>query len=488
VHEIGEGVVLARSAAGEVVDCADGAARGVVDAQVLRRCCRDLGGEVDPRGLRVRGARIAGCLDLTGLEVPFPLGFEDCEFDSPLLIEGAQLHELLVRGCAELPGLLANGARVRRDLDLSGTRVTGGHRTSASTSKRSAIWLCESQIAGRLLCVDTVIDADGERAIQADRMQVGGNIRLLHNFTASGEIRLIGARIGGSLDLTGASIVSPETGLALDLGEAVMDGSIFLIAYDKTGRRPVIGGRIDLGRARVGGQFLVRDATLEARGGMPVGSAYSRYRLGETVLSAPRLSVGAEMTLEGDCRVAGGIDLSMSELTSLSIGLGCALRTPAGTALNLTNAELLSFLSLGETALVEGTVRLTGARIRGGLTLRGANLSKPEGKTLVAAQGAQVDGEVDLQDLRASGGRLRFSNATLGSVVAVGAQLINPGGFTLSLHQATVRGSVVLVGGFRSEGLLALNRAAIAGRLECGGGMFTCPAPAERNRHGHAVC
>jgi hypothetical protein len=36
--------------------------------------------------------------------------------------------------------------------------VTGTLRTSASTSKQSAIWLCESEIGGRLLCVNTVID------------------------------------------------------------------------------------------------------------------------------------------------------------------------------------------------------------------------------------------------------------------------------------------------------------------------------------------
>ena len=84
-------------------------------------------------------------------------------------------------------------------------------------------------------------------------------------------------------------------------------------------------------------------------------------------------------------------------------------------------------------------------------------------------------------------GRLRFSNATLGSVIAVGATIINAAGFTLSLHQATVKGSVILVGGFRSEGLLSLSRSTIEGRLECGGSSFTCPAPAERNEHGHAI-
>src|SRR5262249_22616307 len=129
------------------------------------------------------------------------------------------------------PAVRAGADRVRRPAWPAGKRgadparprpvphrATGALRTSASTSKRSAIWLCESEIGGRLLCVDTVIDGRGERSIQADRMHVTGNVRLLHQFTARGEVRLIGARIGGSLDLTGARIESFRPGLGLDLG------------------------------------------------------------------------------------------------------------------------------------------------------------------------------------------------------------------------------------------------------------------------------
>jgi hypothetical protein len=486
MEEVGKAELLAACRAGGVLECTEGGFRRSVPAMLLRRCCDELAERIGRRGIKLRNAAITGALDLSGLDVPFLLRFEGCEFDAPLNVEGAHLYELGLLGCTELPGLLGNGLRVQRDLDLSGSRVSGALRTSASTSKRSAVWLCESEIGGRLLCVDTKIDSGGERCIQADRMHVSGNVRLLHQFTARGELRLIGAHIGGSLDLTGARIESPLTGLALDLGEAVIDGSVFLID-DTSGRRPLIRGRIDMGRARIGGQFLVRNSTLEATGGIPVGSAYSRARTGGTALSAPRLSVGAEFTLEGDCQVIGGMDLSMSELSSASIGSGCSLRAPGHTALDLTNAELLSALTLGRAATVEGTTRMTGARIRGRLTLAGAKLSAPEGKTLIAAQGAVVEGGADLQNLRAVGGRLRFSNAILGNVVAVGAQLINPGGFSLSLHQTTVKGSVVLVAGFRSEGLVDFNRSHVEGRLECDGGTFTCPASSERNQQGHAI-
>jgi hypothetical protein len=486
MEEVREAEMLAKCAEGRVLDCGAVGKPGVVDAELLRRCCVQFSDQVDPRGVRLKNARIVGSLDLAGLDVPFPLRFEGCEFDSPPVVEGAQLHELALTGCPQLPGLLANGVRIRRDLDLSRTHVAGAHKTSASTSRRAAVWLCESDIGGRLLCVDTFIDASGERSIQADRMHVRGTVRLLHQFSARGDVRLLGARIDGSLDFTGAHI-SSRLGLALDLGDAIIGGSVFLIA-DTAGRRPVIQGRIDMGSARISGQFLIRDATLEAPAVLPGDSGYSRSRAAGTALSAPRLTVGAEMTFEKTCRVSGGIDLSMSELSSLLIDSGCSLHAAGRTALDLTNAELLSTFTVGEMVAVEGTVRLSGARIHGNLCLRGARLSMPERRSLVAAQGVNIDGAAELRQLEAAGGELGFRSATIGSVIDTsGACLRNPGGYTLNLNQANVKGSVLLADGFESSGKVVLNRASIEGRLQCTTGSFDCPAPSERNRRGHAI-
>jgi hypothetical protein len=487
MDEVGEAELLAAAGAGRALVCGDGSASRRVDAALLRRCCHELRDQIDPRGVWLQHAAITGSVDLSGLEVPFPLRFEGCHFDAPLLAEGARLSGLVLTGCA-LPGLQANGVRIQRDLDLSRAHVTGTLRTSASTSKHSAIWLCESEIGGRLLCVDTVIDGHGERSIQADRMHVTGNVRLLHQFTAHGEVRLIGARIGGSLDLTGARIESFGTGLALDLGEAIIEASVFLID-DPSGRRPLIRGRIDMGQARIGGQFLIRNATLEApSAAAPVGSVYSRSRVGGTALSAPRLAVGAEVTLEGTCTVTGGIDLSMGELSSVSVRSGCSLHAPGRTALDLTNTELLSTVTVGEQVPVAGTVRLTGARIHGNLCLRGAILTAPEGGSLLAAQGISIDGEAELQSLEATGGDLGLRAATIGSYVdATGAQLRNPGGYTLNLVQANVKGSVRLADGFRSYGEVVLNRAAIEGRLICTRGTFDNPALPGGDGSGDAI-
>jgi hypothetical protein len=113
-----------------------------------------------------------------------------------------------------------------------GSRVTGALTTTASQSRSAAIWLCESHVGGRLLCVDTIIESGDGRAIQADRMKVGGTVRLIHDFAAGGEVRLLGARIDGSIDLTGARLAD-DNGLALELADAVVGGSIYLIGRER---------------------------------------------------------------------------------------------------------------------------------------------------------------------------------------------------------------------------------------------------------------
>ena len=52
------------------------------------------------------------------------------------------------------------------------------------------------------------------------------------------------------------------------------------------------------------------------------------------------LTVGAELTLTGRCEVSGGIDISMGDLSSVSVGDDCVLQAPGRTALDLTNAEI----------------------------------------------------------------------------------------------------------------------------------------------------
>jgi len=383
VTEVSAEDICVAAANGGVLDCHRDGGRGRVSASVLRRLCAQSPEGVDARGIQLRGAEIVGALDLRGLVIAHPVHLEDCFMAEAPLLNGAQLPALSVLDC-HLPGIIANGLKVAGDLDLSGSTISGVHKTSASTSKRAAVWLCESLIGGRLLCVNTKIYAPGERAIQADGMQVSGTVRLLHDFEAHGEIRLLGVRIDGSLDLTGAHLSDPLDGLALDLGHASIGGSVFLIP-SQNGRRPEIRGRIDMGSAHVSGQLVIRAATLEAVADKVTGGGYSTLRRGGSALNGPQLFVGGDVTFEDDCDVVGGIDLSLSEVGTVWLHGECRLTAPGGVALDMTNAELRSSLTCMPGLIAKGTLQLSGTHVHGHLSLRGTTWSKPESQSLIAA-------------------------------------------------------------------------------------------------------
>jgi hypothetical protein len=425
--------------------------------------------DIDPHGIRVRGAHVTGSLDLAAMTVPVPVEFDDCVFDLPPNVAGADLHALALTGCT-LPGLLGNGLRVRRDLDLSRSLVIGALRTSASTSQRSAVWLCEADVGGRILCVDTHLIGTGERAVQADRIRVAGVVRLIHDFVARGEVRLLGAQIGGSLDLTAARLENGD-GLALELGDAEIGGSLFL-TDDVDGNAPSITGRVDLNSAEIAGQMVVRGLTLRGPGRPLLGRGYATTRGGATAISAPRLRVGAGIAIEGTTVIVGGVDLSGADVGGLTIAGKCRLSSAGATALELTNATVRSSVVLDEGVHVEGKLRLSRATVHGRLRLTGVRLSAPADGVLLDGYGLVLDGAAELQRLRAEGGRLHFNSGRLQMLLLNGARLTNPGDDTLDLRRTTVHG-VVWLPRLHSDGKVVLDGAEIAGRLSCAGAVLT---------------
>ena len=243
----------------------------------------------------------------------------------------------------ELPGLLGNGVDVRRDLNLSGSTVTGALTTTASQSRSAAIWLCESQVGGRLLCVDTVIEPGDGRAIQADRMKVGGTVRLIHDFTA--------ARRGAAARRPDRRVDQPHRrpprrrgrrgpgpGRRRHRRQPLPDRA--------AGRAGPAGRRPDRAQLRPGG----RPGHRRRRDGHRVrpGPRAATTRTRRAGIRHQRLPAvgGRRPHLRGPLPLRGRVDLPLATLGRLTAGPDCRFDAPGNTALDLTNAELASHLRL----------------------------------------------------------------------------------------------------------------------------------------------
>ena len=116
-----------------------------VDAELIRWLCIDPAASklVDPRGIRLHGARVVGQLDLSYATVAFPLTFENSRFDTDINLAYSQLADFVLTG-SQILGIPGNNVTVRGDLMLSSTFSEGGLVSMRRTW--AAIW---SATAGR---------------------------------------------------------------------------------------------------------------------------------------------------------------------------------------------------------------------------------------------------------------------------------------------------------------------------------------------------
>ncbi|MFJ4682223.1 membrane-associated oxidoreductase [Streptomyces sp. NPDC088789] len=185
--------------------------------------------------LRVCGARVTGPLDLTHAVIDTPVRLSHCHFTDPPEFYGAQLRRLSLRG-SSLPALDLGSVRIEGVLQLSECRMRG------------RIQLAGAQIAGALFLARAELTTQDptKAALRLDGATVGEDI-WAPGVRATGEIRLNGATVNGSVDLSDARL-DPAEGLALDAQKATVEGDMLL-------KRARIRGWIGLRGARVTGRL-----------------------------------------------------------------------------------------------------------------------------------------------------------------------------------------------------------------------------------------
>jgi hypothetical protein len=380
--------LLARVADGEEADFSapdegqndptQGAAWGperTIRAAFLHWLCTDAQAAacVPPKGIRIRGARIEGPLDFEGATLLHRLSLIRCAIPEGILLTDARARRIDLSG-SYIRGLHADGLAVEGDLVLSGLICAGEVR------------LLGARIGGNLECTGARLENPNGDALSADGMTVEESVFLDEGFHATGEVWLLGARIGGSLSCCGARLENPN-GNALSANGMTVEGGVFLDqGFHAT-------GAVRLLRARIQGQLSCTGARLEN----PNGDA----------LSADRMTVEGSVFLDEGFHATGAVRLLGARIRGVLSCCGARLENPNGNALSANQMTVEGSVFLDEGFHATGAVRLLSARIQGRLVCTEARFENPNGIAL-NLEHARLGGIEDDEGSWPQRGRLRI--------------------------------------------------------------------------------
>ncbi|MFD2472751.1 hypothetical protein [Amycolatopsis silviterrae] len=219
-------------------------------AEVLRDLLLGRHGDLDPRGVVLARVRITGALILDGATAMAGLMLLNCVFDQPVLARQATLPHLYLIG-GLVPSLQASRVRIEGDLHLSdGVRITGG-------TPEGAIRLIGARIGGSLLCRDAEITNPDGLALEASSADLGSGLylhrgTLISGSSADGALHLNGARIGGPLECQSVKIAN-DRGPAIEADTLTVGRSMLIRDTELTGTGEI--GAVRLQGAQIGGQL-----------------------------------------------------------------------------------------------------------------------------------------------------------------------------------------------------------------------------------------
>lgn len=240
------------------------------------------GNRLHEKGLRLSGAWITGMLDLEGCRIPRDIGLKDCRFDASPVLRSAIIDNLFLDG-SSLPGLQADRLEARGCLSIRSAAFTGQIRIPGA------------RIGGSIEADGaSIISSDGI-ALYADGMEARGGI-LLRGADIRGGIVLSAARLGGDVSAVGARIERP--------GEVALNGDAIVAGGDLALRGATIIGEARLLGARFGGDVDCTAATLS----QPGGYALRMNRAGIDGAFFLRQGTSVEGTLDLTATTIGAID------------------------------------------------------------------------------------------------------------------------------------------------------------------------------------
>jgi hypothetical protein len=364
-----------------------------------------LGSNPDPHGIRLRGARISGRLDLEYVTAGIPLSLTSCLLTDGIVASGATLPALILRDShlahPDLPPLVAD--RLRSPLvDLRRSTLTASCETGGVNLEGADIGLLTADGATLVNEWGPAVDAGKCRISRDARFSRFEDEFTTRKFSASGRgdlgtIALQGARIDGILRCSGS--IANASGPALEASDVTVGQNVILVVMEAEGDGS--GGAVRLCRTHIGGSLSVLHANVTNETGPAVHA--DGLVVGQDVLlgemTATAWGRSGAVRLNGG-HIGGVLSCRGATLTNDRGAGGPAL---AADGLVVDQDVILNdgFSATGNGHL--GVVRLAGAHIRGQLVCEDATLTSQTGPAL-ATDGLIVGQDLYLLRVVATGG------------------------------------------------------------------------------------
>jgi hypothetical protein len=475
-----EAEVVARTGKGEIADFS-APRRPIIRAAFLRHLLLGLDAVPAPwpiclPGVRIGGACIEGVLDLADCAGPAGSGLpgfalEHCDIADPIDLTNARLARLSLRG-SRIGEVRARGLRVDGCLDVSGLAP---HGEAAWIDAHAAV------IDGDLLARAARLQVPPPRtgiphrearyALRLSGATIRGSLDLSGNFTALGGIALDTAHVHGDVVARGARIGAGE-GDAVGAQAARFDGVVIM------GDGFVAAGVIWLMGARIAGTLDMSGARLVNRleDGSGVVLAADTAEIGGSVLLRNGFIAEGAVSLRG-IRIGSSLECDGAELNNQTAD-------GSGTALAADHGQIGGAVLLRNGFAAQGAISLIGARIGGNLecdNARLANATSDGTGVALAAETVAIGGAVLLRRGFVAHGSVSLLGATVGSnVECCGARLENwpstGSRETLRLTNVEIAGDVLLNQGFTSLGHVSLWGTRIGRDLDCSAAAFIGPS------------
>ncbi|MFI6430282.1 hypothetical protein [Rhodococcus oryzae] len=421
-----------------------------IPASALRVVLSDPDIRVDPRGLWINGAQItSGPVDLANVQFNHPFGLTNCRVEGDIDLTGSALKHLAL-----------TGSHIS-SLHLCGTRIDGSLLANEDFTAAGEIRAIGARIGGQAVFVGATLRNPGGTALDLDKATVDTGVFLGEGFSAEGEVRALGAHIGGELALNGAALTNPN-GTALNLDGVTIDGGLFAALLTAEGEVRAVDAQIRT--IQLSGATLTNPngTALNLDGVTIDGGLFARV--------AFTAEAEVRFTAKGEVRALNA-RIGLLELD------GARLTNPGGVALGLDRANVESSVLARSGFTAIGEIRAVGAHVGGQISLTGAALTNPRSNALHLDR-ATIDGGIFAPLLTAEGA-VRAIGAHISTIEFNGATLTNPHGHALNLDRTTIDGGIFAREGFTAEGAVRAVNAHIS-TIEFNGATLTNP-------HGHAL-